>query len=734
MDRLEKYEADRAAAKQDDDEKQKLATFESKLTQRILANLQFVLTNVHIRYEDNYSCTGVPLAFGVTIAKVSVVSTNDQWVPQYVKKPGDFIHKSVDLDSLAVYFNNQTVLFTDLQASELVAAFQGFIASKTDSAPGFTPQQPPPPQAPSSPTRSAAPAVAASPGQRQRYYNQYIVKPISGLCQLRIHSSFKVTLGIPKIDAKVAFDPFEIDLYRLQYHHLLLIMGTFANLIKSEPYRALRPPPDVTPKQKPHVWWKFAYNAIVMVLRQNRERWTWRYFKGNSIIKTKNNFFFFFWVGGAPTERREDRLMYVRLYKLVKKQKESKANRQEFVLLEKKLSFEDIRLYRFITSLEIKKERLKLHKKPSAVALKPPPAAADSAGPSPVLNAPEEATPKKGMPKWLKSIASKSQKSLKTASANLNLPDAFAALDSAMPSAESLASNDVRFTSFFSFCNLKKFLFFIFIFFSQSQLKSMYAAIEFDDNSGGPEDEGPFPSEYVWMTLSLHVVAASVTIRSDQVAVAQSSPRKSEGPISRPPLLVLAIDRFSLDLALRSAAYKLSLGLRAIRLMDASGIFVGPKIEGLASSPAVNKSPKKERGLNAAAALLREVVDEKDKTRIFNLIYEHAPADERADDCLQLELQPLEINYNKTTIDQVMEELRSTLSYFISVFCLKILTFLKPPADDSSLDLIKQLAGERLHEIKKLTTRALQSRLEAHKVSDLIYYSFFICIKKKIDN
>jgi len=53
--------------------------FSSSLLTKIVDNLQLVLSNVHIRYEDRYSVAGLPFVFGVTVEKISAESANENW-------------------------------------------------------------------------------------------------------------------------------------------------------------------------------------------------------------------------------------------------------------------------------------------------------------------------------------------------------------------------------------------------------------------------------------------------------------------------------------------------------------------------------------------------------------------------------------------------------------------------------------------------------------------------------
>jgi vacuolar protein sorting-associated protein 13A/C len=49
------------------------------LQNKILNNLQVTVENIHIRYEDDQSCPGHPLAAGVTLSSFTAKTTNEGW-------------------------------------------------------------------------------------------------------------------------------------------------------------------------------------------------------------------------------------------------------------------------------------------------------------------------------------------------------------------------------------------------------------------------------------------------------------------------------------------------------------------------------------------------------------------------------------------------------------------------------------------------------------------------------
>ena len=93
------------------------------------------------------------------------------------------------------------------------------------------------------------------------------------------------------------------------------------------------------------------------------------------------------------------------------------------------------------------------------------------------------------------------------------------------------------------------------------------------------------------------------------------------------------------------------------------------------------------------------------KKPLFRMIMDHAPLDGKADDRISVELQPLEIIYNKVSIDQ-------------------LIGFMMPAIDDSSKAKLMQLAGEKMQQLDRATRATLEHQLQEHKVCPQPNFSF----------
>lgn len=67
-------------------------TFANQLMTKVLNNLQFAITNIHIRYEDNIS-TDHRFAAGITLSELSAITTNENWVADTLSETLNTIYK-----------------------------------------------------------------------------------------------------------------------------------------------------------------------------------------------------------------------------------------------------------------------------------------------------------------------------------------------------------------------------------------------------------------------------------------------------------------------------------------------------------------------------------------------------------------------------------------------------------------------------------------------------------------
>ncbi|WFD42049.1 Vacuolar protein sorting-associated protein 13 [Malassezia psittaci] len=297
--------------KKDDEEAAKQnESFISSLVTKIVDNLQITVRNIHIRYQDNISNPEYPFSIGLTLAELSAVSTDENWEPAFVHNSAHGIHKLARLDSLSLYWNTNDDFLQVDSPEELQQKLNDLIPTKESHA-----------------------------------NHQYILEPVSGAGKLVIRH--QATKDTPAMDAQLVFDQIGFILDDEQYRDGICMMDLFHFYARQAQYRAFRPTAAQLEENKPRALFQFAAKAIMNEVHQKHRVWSWDYFK----------------------KRRDMRLEYIDLFKQVEQSKKAGSNEAPpsealngLHLLENKLEYRDIRLYRSIARREMRKKSLETEK------------------------------------------------------------------------------------------------------------------------------------------------------------------------------------------------------------------------------------------------------------------------------------------------------------------------------------------------------------------------------------
>ena len=60
---------------------------------QILRNLELQISNIHIRYEDDFSKPEHPFSAGFTLNKIEIKTADENWNPTYLKEEKILINK-----------------------------------------------------------------------------------------------------------------------------------------------------------------------------------------------------------------------------------------------------------------------------------------------------------------------------------------------------------------------------------------------------------------------------------------------------------------------------------------------------------------------------------------------------------------------------------------------------------------------------------------------------------------
>ncbi|XP_025927235.1 vacuolar protein sorting-associated protein 13C-like [Apteryx rowi] len=101
-------EALQKAAEKDKPKEEKKDTFLEKLATQVIKNVQVKITGIHVKYEDDITDPQHPVSLGMTLGELSLLTTNENWIPSILNEAEKMIYKLLCLDSLSVYWNVQS--------------------------------------------------------------------------------------------------------------------------------------------------------------------------------------------------------------------------------------------------------------------------------------------------------------------------------------------------------------------------------------------------------------------------------------------------------------------------------------------------------------------------------------------------------------------------------------------------------------------------------------------------
>lgn len=99
----------------------------SALVAKIVDNLQVVIKNIHVRFEDNKSNQNNPFSLGLTLSNLSAVSTDSNWIEAFLQDSKAPTHKLMKLDSLAVYWTPNSESLMNLSQPEFISKFHDLV-------------------------------------------------------------------------------------------------------------------------------------------------------------------------------------------------------------------------------------------------------------------------------------------------------------------------------------------------------------------------------------------------------------------------------------------------------------------------------------------------------------------------------------------------------------------------------------------------------------------------------
>ena len=177
-------------------EKPKKKGWMQQLQEKVLNNLQITLSNIHIRYEDNYQ----NLSFGLTLDTVRLESADENWNACFLTEiKNQIIRKICEMKNLSLYINREDRLKFDLNN---LSSFKYAMNS-------------------------------AIPKDKKNLPHNYLIDPVCGTLKLMINQNENLKNDIPKLNLDFDFDKIELRFNDHQYKDIFNIIDKFYLEIKN---------------------------------------------------------------------------------------------------------------------------------------------------------------------------------------------------------------------------------------------------------------------------------------------------------------------------------------------------------------------------------------------------------------------------------------------------------------------------------------------------------------------
>uniref|UniRef100_A0A7S2WKN9 Uncharacterized protein n=1 Tax=Mucochytrium quahogii TaxID=96639 RepID=A0A7S2WKN9_9STRA len=226
-------------------------TFWSRMAAKIMDNLQINVTNVHLRIEDYMSIPGKCFSFGVTFEKFFAVTCDENGQRVFVErnKKNDEndsrdIHKSVRLQSLAVYFDDGKPMLSN-EGSTTHRSEGDFVYLL---AKGIWREE----------MKGQHTLSPTNPMSEFGNMHNFLLLPCSPSMLVAKNESSDFTK--PRYRLDVDFDSVDVTLSQDQYHILMTLKRSLAQHSILSVYREHRPPD--SPEEDPRAWWRYAYTCV----------------------------------------------------------------------------------------------------------------------------------------------------------------------------------------------------------------------------------------------------------------------------------------------------------------------------------------------------------------------------------------------------------------------------------------------------------------------------------------
>eukprot|EP01132_Coremiostelium_polycephalum_P010231 gene10231-12547_t len=178
--------------------KKKKDTFKEKLITKIINNVQVIVENVHIRYEDRNNDRDI--AIGICLDRLYVQSADNDWKPTFIDSnsnvSNDVLNKLADVLNFSVYLDHDQPSMKKLSTKDLQTALRDSIPTSKDSK-----------------------------------GHHMLLQPLSVNLKLKIHQEGSILQNISKIEIESVIDEIGLSLEPQQYYSLLFILESLSEFV-----------------------------------------------------------------------------------------------------------------------------------------------------------------------------------------------------------------------------------------------------------------------------------------------------------------------------------------------------------------------------------------------------------------------------------------------------------------------------------------------------------------------
>eukprot|EP00474_Spongospora_subterranea_P004384 CRZ04842.1 hypothetical protein [Spongospora subterranea] len=313
-------------------------SFSQSLLSKVIANLQVVIRDVHIRYEDDETLPDKKFSAGILVQEFSALTTNANFEECFVSTITEALntYKLLSMRNAAVYWDSNSVLWNSLSPNSTIELMQASIRSLGNHLMG---------RGSSSTTSHDSMPVSVSGTESG---HAFIVEPLSASMNLTVNSRY-FEQNQPHYFFALQIRSLKLTLHHQQYDDIIRLLDTFSAIqkrteveIRFAGIRQHHPKLGISKSGGALAWWRYACRCVIHLLSTRRRSW----FTSSSVTVYCNR-------------RREYVELYKRKRNLPWHEPLDAAGKNLLLELEESLELDDILFFRSFAEADLMAEAKK---------------------------------------------------------------------------------------------------------------------------------------------------------------------------------------------------------------------------------------------------------------------------------------------------------------------------------------------------------------------------------------